>query len=315
MIKRRLAAWLMGAVLAVLAVVTMLQPLRVFNFLMPKDEGSARVATGIAYGEGTRRMLDIYAPNGDVRDRQVIVFFYGGSWSSGTRKEYDFIGRALAAQGFVVVIPDYRLVPEVRYPDFLKDGASAVRWTRMHIHRFGGDGERIVLAGHSAGAYIAAMLSLDPHWLGVDRQAVRGLVGLAGPYDFLPFDKPASVAAFGHWPDPRDTQPVNHVGSDNPPTLLLLGSDDTTVVPRNSLTLAARLKAAGGRVRLILYHGIGHVGIATALARPFRSRAPVLDGIARFVRDVTRDSASRTNGRNTDSKKLLPLHPIADVAE
>ena len=132
-----------------------------------------------------------------ARLRPVVVFFYGGAWSSGRREDYAFVGRALAAQGFVVVVPDYRLVPEVRFPTFLDDSAAAVQWARENGAAFGGDGERITLVGHSAGAYNAAMLALDPRWLGPDRAAVRGFVALAGPFDFLPLDDPATIAAFG----------------------------------------------------------------------------------------------------------------------
>jgi acetyl esterase/lipase len=265
-----------------------IDPLGVFNALMPKDRGSARVAQGLAYGPGARLRLDVYAPRArSAASRPVIVFIYGGSWSSGRRQGYAFAARALAAKGFVVVVPDYRLVPEVRYPDFLRDCAAAVRWTRGNAGRWGGDGERIVLTGHSAGAYNAAMLALDPSLLGSDRAAVRGFAGLAGPYDFLPLDDPASIGAFGDWPRPAETQPVGHAAAGAPPALLLHGADDTRVKPRNSRRLAERLEAAGSDVRLKLYPGIGHVGILTALAIPFRRRAPVLADVARFAREVT----------------------------
>ncbi|HEX8240379.1 MAG TPA: alpha/beta hydrolase [Allosphingosinicella sp.] len=265
----------------------LLDPLGSFNFLMPKDRASARVAEGVPYGEGARGKLDVYAPRAAASaPRPVIVFFYGGSWNSGRRQGYAFAGRALAAQGFVVVIPDYRLVPEVRYPDFLRDGAAAVRWARRNAARFGGDGERIVLAGHSAGAYNAAMLALDPGLLGADRAAVRGLAGLAGPYDFLPLDDEATIAAFGQWPRLAETQPVSHAGPGAPPALLLHGDSDTRVMPRHSRALAARLEKAGADVRLKLYPGVGHVGILADVAIPFRRRAPVLADVAAFGHEV-----------------------------
>jgi len=265
-----------------------LDPLGSFNAFMPKDRASARVAAGVAYGEGPRRTLDVYAPRAAAAaPRPVIVFFYGGSWNGGRRQGYAFAGRALAAQGFVVIIPDYRLVPEVHYPDFLSDGAAAVRWARRNAARYGGDGERIVLAGHSAGAYNAAMLALDPGLLGADRAAVRGLAGLAGPYDFLPLDDDSTIAAFGRWPRPAETQPVTYAGRGAPPALLLHGEADTRVKPRNSRALASRLGGAGADVWLKLYPGLGHIGILTALAIPFRRQAPVLADVARFAHEVT----------------------------
>lgn len=145
----------------------------------------------------------------------------------------------------ITVVPDYRLIPEVRYPAFVEDGAAALRWATEHAGTYCGDGSAIVLMGHSAGADIAAMLAVDPRWLGDTRSAVKGLAGLAGPYDFAPFDVEASRAAFGQAPDPADPQPVTFAGAGDPPALLLYGSADTVVLPRNSEALAARLRAGG----------------------------------------------------------------------
>lgn len=284
----------MGGVLALVALLGLaaLHPLRAFNALVPHDGGGVVVARGIAYGADPRQRLDVYAPRGEAAAlRPVIIFFYGGSWSSGVREGYGFVGRALAAAGFVVVVPDYRLVPAVRFPAFLEDGAAAVRWARGHAADYGGDRERLVLAGHSAGAYNAAMLALDPRWLGEDRGAVRGLIGLAGPYDFLPFDGPVTVAAFGQWPRGEETQPVTYGDAGDPPALLATGDDDTTVRPRNSDSLAAKLGAAGVPVERKDYAGIGHIGIVTALARPFRGRAPVLADMVAFAKRVTEAQA------------------------
>jgi acetyl esterase/lipase len=263
-------------------------PISMFDGLVPKDGGARQVAKGVSYGEGPRQKLDVYAPTGVAQGpRPVIVFFYGGSWNSGSRGGYGFVGRALAARGFVTVIPDYRLVPEVVYPGFVLDGASAVRWVRAHAKDYGGDGDRIVLAGHSAGAYIAAMLAVDDRWLGADRAAVRGLAGLAGPYDFAPFTVGASIQAFGDWRNPAETQPVTWAGAGDPPALLLAGEKDTIVRPRNSDKLAAKLRAGGVPVEVKRYPGIGHIGILTAIAKPFRGKAPVVEDVAEFAERVT----------------------------
>ena len=265
-------------------------PLKTFDRLVPKDRGGARVAEALSYGEGPRRMLDVYAPRAAAAQggRPVVIFFYGGGWSSGTRSFYGFVGRALAARGFVTIIPDYRLVPEVRYPGFVEDGAAAVRWAQVHAGDYGGDPQRIVLVGHSAGAYIAAMLAVDERWLGTAHGAIKGLVGLAGPYDFLPFDVEASRAAFGGWPRPEETQPVSWAGAGDPPALLLVGDKDETVRPANSEALAARLRAAGVPAEIRHYPGLGHIGLLTAIARPLRGRADVLAETALFVDRVTK---------------------------
>ena len=265
-------------------------PLRAFNNLVPKDRGVEQAERGAAFGSHPRQRLDVYRPTrraAGASPLPIIVFIYGGSWNSGERGGYGFAARALAARGFVVAVPDYRLVPEVRFPAFLEDGASAVRWVRVNAARLGADPSRIVLVGHSAGAYNAAMLALDPRWLGQDREAIRGFVGLAGPYDFLPLSGPVTTAAFGEARVPAETQPVSFASAGDPPALLLHGEADTTVYPRNSRLLAERLRAAGVDAGVTLYPNLGHVGIVAALARPFRGRAPVLDDIAAFAAEVT----------------------------
>ena len=264
-------------------------PLGAFNTLVPKDAGAGLAAADQAFAPGDRRKLDVYAPTRLASGSKlpVIVFFYGGSWSSGTKEGYAFVGRALAARGFIVVIPDYRLLPEVRFPSFLEDGAAAVKWARANAPRFGGDPDSIVLAGHSAGAYNAAMLSLDPLWLGPERGAIRGFVGLAGPYDFLPLDG-ITTPIFGNAPDLRATQPVTFAGPGDPPTLLMVAGKDTLVGPRSSERLALLLTQAGEKAEIRTYPEVGHVGILTAIAKPFRGRASVLDDLASFALTVTR---------------------------
>ncbi|WP_454280735.1 alpha/beta hydrolase [Sphingomonas sp. Marseille-Q8236] len=274
------------ALLAVLA--ASCSPLTTFDALVPKDRGGIRVAKDVAYGPDLRQRLDVYVPRVPAQGRRpVVVFFYGGSWNSGTRAGYAFVGRALAAQGFMTIIPDYRLVPAVEYPSFVQDGAAAVRWSATHAGNYGGNGRSIVLMGHSAGAYIAAMLAVDPRWLGDTRAVVKGLVGLAGPYDFAPFNVDASRAAFGRFPKPAETQPVTWAGAGDPPALLLYGADDKVVEPRNSLALAAKLRDEGVAAELRSYPKLGHVGILLALSRPFRGRASVLQEVTGFVRRVT----------------------------
>lgn len=271
-----------------LGIAYLVSPLRTFDTLVPKDAGGQKIAEGLAYGTHERHALDIYAPmDAGEGQRSVVVFFYGGSWNSGTRDGYHFAGRALAAQGFITVVPDYRLVPEVHFPGFVEDGADAVEWVRSNIARHGGDPDRLVLMGHSAGAHIAAMLANDRQWLGEHHEAILGLVGLAGPYDFAPFDTDASIAAFGQWPRVEETQPVTHASESSPPALLLTGADDTTVKPRNSTALSSALEAEGIPAEMISFAGLGHIDILIALSRPMRGRAPVLEETVEFVERVT----------------------------
>lgn len=262
-------------------------PLAVFNTVVPKDGGSGLVAEGVAYGEHPRQRMDVYAPEGAAgASLPIVVFFYGGSWDSGRREDYRFAARAIAARGFVTVVPDYRLYPEVRFPAFIEDGARAVAAVRREARGWGGDPDRIALSGHSAGAYIAAMLAVDERWLrdaGVPRGSIRALAGLSGPYDFYPFDVAASQRTFGEAPDPRATQPVNLAGAGDPPAFLATGTDDETVRPRNSLRLAEKLRAAGVPVELKQYDALDHTDTLLALSTPLRGRAPVLADMTAFL--------------------------------
>jgi acetyl esterase/lipase len=260
-----------------------------FDRFAPRDGGVERVAQDVAYADGPRRRLDVYAPTERDEALPVIVYFYGGSWSSGDKDDYEFAGAAFAANGFVTVLPDYRLVPEVRFPGFLEDCAAAVKWVSQNIADYGGDPSRVVLVGHSAGAYNAIMLALAGDYLraaGVDARAIRGAVGMAGPYDFLPFDVDATRNAFGETADPLVTQPVHYARADGPPLLLLWGEDDDSIGPRNLEGLARAQRAAGGVVETKTYPRISHIGIMLALSRPFRGCAPVLHDVTAFARRV-----------------------------
>jgi acetyl esterase/lipase len=238
----------------------------------------------IAFGPHPRQRLDIYVPDGGGPRRPVVFFIYGGSWSNGSKGTYFFVGNALASRGYVTVIADYRLVPEVRFPGFIEDGARAIAFARANIGRYGGDPNRLFLLGHSAGAYNAMMLALDGRYLaraGVPRTAIRGAAGLSGPYDFLPLDVPASQAAFGRARNLAETQPVTFARRGAPRIFLGTGTDDDTVRPRNTDSLAARLSAAGVPVTVRKYQGVGHVGTVLALT-PFFRGTPVLDDVTRF---------------------------------
>jgi acetyl esterase/lipase len=245
-------------------------------------------------------MLDVYVPDRVDGQAPVVVFFYGGSWDSGTKSEYRFVGGALAARGFVTIIPDYRLYPEVRFPAFLDDCAAAFAWACAHAGDYGG-GERMFLMGHSAGAYNAAMLALDPSYLaraGASRP-LAGTVGIAGPYDFLPVGTDELRAIFGQPPTPPVTQPINHVSGHNAPMLLLAGSSDTTVLPRNTRRLAAKIRAAGGPVQSRIYPGIDHREIIGAMGTPFRFIAPTFRDSTDFIAATAGTAAASAGAAST----------------
>jgi acetyl esterase/lipase len=278
--------------LAALGLLPLLQacsPLRVINALVPT--GTHRFTADQAYGPDARQRLDVYQPDPPVADAPIVVFFYGGSWSSGRRQDYRFVGEALASRGIVTLVADYRLSPQVRYPVFVQDSALALRWAVDRAANLGASPQRVFAVGHSAGAYNAAMLALDPRWLGAVALAperLAGWVGLAGPYDFLPIGVPEVRVAF-EWPQtPADSQPLFHARRSGPGrvprTLLLAARQDTLVDPRrNTQALASALGQRGIAVELELLEGVSHTTLIGAMAAPLRGLAPVLDRVSAFI--------------------------------
>ena len=269
----------------------------------PAAFGSYNRFAGLAYGAGPRARLDLYVPKGTGAEARtppsaragataalpLVVFWYGGSWTNGNRADYRFIGAALAQRGFVVAIPDYRLHPDVDFPAFTDDGAQAVAWLQKHAREYGGDPERMVLMGHSAGAHTAAYLALNQDALqkvGAEPTWIRGLIGLAGPYtlkassDFL-------RAIFKAPYEPADWQPVAFVDNTNPPALLIHGGKDKTVDIRHTYALREALEKAGVRVETEVYPDAAHVDLIAAFATLARKREPVLERVTRFADDVT----------------------------
>ena len=277
--------WLQMFTLAMAAFLAACSPIKVLNALTPSSTFTKTPA--IAYGSDPRQKLDVYRPLPAVSNAPVVVFFYGGSWNSGSREDYGFVGEALASRGIVVVIADYRLYPQVRYPAFLQDGAKAVAWAVQHSADYGADPRRLYVMGHSSGAYNASMLALDARWLkevGLAPSVFKGWIGLAGPYDFLPIENPDVKPVFFFPDSPPDSQPINHVSAAAPPSLLIASNDDNLVNPsRNTGGLAERLAAAGVPVQTFYFGRTNHQTLVAAMSKPLRWLAPVLERVTAFI--------------------------------
>ena len=248
----------------------------------------------VPFGTHERQRLDVYRSRRTRARAPVVVFIYGGRWKYSSKRDYLLIGNALARLGWVVVVPGYRLFPDVRFPAWVEDGASAVRWTRDNIARFGGDSTRIVVVGHSAGAHTVAMLALDEHFLrdaGVPANVMRGFVSIAGPVDTT-WTAPDVQELMGPREGWAATYPANFVDGHEAPLLLLHGEGDSVVSVGNSRRLAARIHARDGCVRLVTYPKIGHVAIALALVSPSLVSAPVLRDVKAFVEDPVGNSCT-----------------------
>jgi acetyl esterase/lipase len=263
--KRRIVTFGLASLGA--AALAACSPVKLLNATIPSS--GYRRTSGIAYGSDPRQVLDVYVPAAaSTQPRPVVVFFYGGSWQTGDRANYLFVAQALTSRGYVAVLPDYRTYPETAFPGFVNDAAAAARWTRDHAHEFGADPLRLFVMGHSAGAHLAALIATDPQYLAsqsMSKADLRGVIGLAGPYDFLPltdrtlFDVfPAGTRA--------ESQPINYVTGHEPPMFLAAGTDDTVVDPGNTDRLAAVLRKHGDSVEVKHYDGFGHIRIVSALA-------------------------------------------------
>ena len=263
-----------------------LSPVRLLNSIAAA--APAETLTDLAYGRAPRQRLDVYVPR-SAGPHPLAMFFYGGGWEDGERGIYRFVGAALAAAGIVTMIPDYRVYPDVRFPGFVEDGASAVAWAIENAAKFGADPERLVLMGHSAGAHIAAMLALDTQWLkalGVPACMVRGLVGLAGPYDFVP-DTQTRRIIFGLERDRARTQPISFARPDAPPALLVSGVNDKVVDPGNARRLAHRLTQVGACAETHFYPHPSHESLIGAFSPALRFIAPVFRHTVDFVSRAT----------------------------
>ena len=275
------------------ALLTACSAVDVLNATVP--DNTYRRNSDLTYGELPRQKLDVFMPPQTMADKALasggapmVVFFYGGSWSSGNRADYRFVGEALASQGIVTVVADYRLSPEVRYPVFVQDSALAMRWAFDNAQKYGANPARIFVMGHSAGAYNAAMLALDKRWLGavgLSPAKLAGWIGLAGPYDFLPIGDRKTQVAFD-WPNtPADSQALFHASSASPPALLLAPEKDNLVnTQRSTVGMANRLKNSGVWVESELFDTVSHITIVATMASVLRGRAPVLDRVTGFVK-------------------------------
>ncbi len=291
-------------------------PMTALNAVVPKR---SQLTADVAYGGNPRQKLDIYRPAATAPrvGYPMVVFFYGGSWNSGDRADYKFVGEALASRGVMTLVADYRLYPEVTYPDFLEDSARALAYGLREAEALGADPARVFVMGHSAGGYNAAMLALDSRWLngqGQDPKQLAGWIGLAGPYDFYPIVNPDAKPVFHHPDYPPNSQPIDFAKAGSPPTFIGAAKDDKLVNPqRNAAQMVAKLRAAQVPVSYEVYPHASHITLAGAFAWPLRFIAPVLDDVAGFVEKTaprTRPTAM-TSIESTSPARAYPAPTLA----
>ncbi len=255
--------------------------------------GGFTLESDIAYGPETRQKLDIYTPKG-AAPRATVVFIYGGSWKSGTKELYRFLGQALTGRGYQVVVADYRLYPAVRYPAFVEDTARAVAWIKANIAARGGVPDRVILMGHSAGGYNAVMVAIDPQWLqphGLKPADLAAVVSLAGPLSFNPRTTESTKDIFATVADIDTARPVKLAAAGAkgaPPFYFLHGAADSTVNSENASNMTKAVSDAGGSAVVKLYPAVSHLGVVTCFAWPLRWRAPCLGDVDTFMTNTLR---------------------------
>jgi acetyl esterase/lipase len=254
------------------------------------SERGARIERGIAYGPEPRHRLDVYRPgNGTPPKGPVVLFLYGGGWRQGDRAMYRFIGAGLASRGFTTVVPDYRLFPDVQFPAFVEDAARAYGWVADHLKSANGRPRDIIVMGHSAGAHIGALMTLDKRYLAAIDSSLRqpaGFIGISGPYAFDPTTWHTTKNIFAEAPSADDARPAAFARADAPPMLVMHGLDDTVVKLWNMQTLTKELRAKGARITPIELADIGHIEPILTMAWPLRWRAPVFDETLSFVNAI-----------------------------
>ena len=236
------------------------------------DKYAVRVVRDVSYLQGTRYQdqkdkLDIYLPEGR-RNAPVIVSYYGGALMAGDKDENTFIGERFAAAGFVTAVVNYRLSPAVAHPAHVQDAAASLAWVKRHIAEYGGDAGRLFVIGHSAGAYLAALLSTDERYLAAHKLSLRDIRGVVPVSAFYWVERPgvAPDRDKSVWGTDRqawiDASPAHHLQRNTPPMLILYADGDEDWRRQQNVEVAQAMKSAGqANVELAMIKGRTHMSI------------------------------------------------------
>lgn len=281
------------------------------------DWPEERARLDLAYRAGPdfddeKHRLDLYLPAEGEAGWPTLVFVHGGGWTSGDRRlgalgiePIRNVGRFYAARGFGVVLPSYRLQPDVDWRTQVDDVSAAIAWAREAAAKHGGDPSAIFLGGHSAGAWLAARVGLaDAPLAGydVDRGSLCGLVLVSGAaYDLadeVTYERGASRSYFEQRfdVDPNDPEwkqtasVVPNVESPSPPALVLSAEGEGPTFERQGDLLYAKLEEVAPRSRRQVIPGQNHQRILVSMSL---AGDPVSDAALAFMRDVPCGAAAR----------------------
>lgn len=217
------------------------------------EQGAVSVVADIDYVpeakyQDSRDKLDLYLPDGR-RGFPVLLWLHGGALMHGDKDGSAHVGRRFAAAGIGTVVINYRLSPHVMHPAHIQDAATAFAWVRQHIAEYGGNPDAIFVAGHSAGAYLSAMLALDERYLATRQlqpSSIRGIVPVSGFFYVERVAPHRSKSVWGEdpakWPE---ASPARYVRSSAPPILLIYADGDEEWRREQNEHMAAALKQAG----------------------------------------------------------------------
>jgi acetyl esterase/lipase len=259
------------------------------------DKPSVRVVKDVAYLTGAtyadnKDKLDLYLPEGTspAGGRPVVVSFYGGGLTAGDKDRQAFIGQRFAKAGFATAVVNYRLSPGVMHPAHVQDAAASFAWVKRHIAEYGGNPDQVFAIGHSAGAYLVALLSTDERYLAAQNLSLRDIRGTVPVSAFYWVER----TGVGPDRDKRiwgteknawiDASPAHHLRAGLPPMLLLYADgDDEWRRQQNTEVFQAMMAAGNANVTIAMIKERTHNTIWSHIAEDGDEAA---ERIIQFVR-------------------------------
>ncbi len=257
--------------------------LKYINFVA--KSGDYESYLDISYGSKPANKLNIYLPK-NQKITATIIFYYGGCWgycNKLDKNDYLFVAETLTKKGYAVVIADYQQYPQVKFDEILTDAKNVTLWVLSHLQHYGITHQNIFIMGHSSGAHIGSMLVADERLLEGNLPTINGFIGLAGPYNFYPFNAEYMYDLFSSSDDYYRSQPINYINGNEPAHLLMQGSNDHKVNVTNAKSLAKKLEKYQVNNTLLLQDNMSHGKILAQFAKPFRENSQVVASLFEFI--------------------------------
>lgn len=242
------------------------------------------VQENVAYGLRARHRLDLFRTQTPREHRPLILFVHGGAWMHGDKKDYRFIGEAFAKEGFDVAVINYHLAPEHIFPASIDDLSLALNYLNVHQLKYQISTEKVVLMGHSAGAFnvMSALYHPKPYEIQC-RSQITAIIGLAGPYHFDYKGDPICADAFDQNRPYQEVMPYYFVEPNTVKHYLLVAENDDVVGLSNAVDLDRRLKEKGNYSQLWTVPRIGHISmigsVSSLFSRYFTTKQKIMQAL------------------------------------